>query len=59
MFDCPASAGRDLHSSGTGNDLTDTDLDSIMEQIQVIISSSTSILSCLKYKIFAICYKLG
>jgi hypothetical protein len=35
MFDCPASAGRDLHSSGTGNDLIDTDLDRIMEQIQV------------------------
>jgi hypothetical protein len=40
MFDCPASTGRDLHSSGTGNDLADTDLDRIMEQIQVFFFHS-------------------
>jgi len=56
MFDCPASAGRDLHSSGTGNDLIDTDLDRIMEQIQVITLSSASILSCPWYQNFAVYY---
>jgi hypothetical protein len=36
MFDCPSSSGRELQSPGAGNDLTDSDLDRIMEQFQVI-----------------------
>jgi hypothetical protein len=35
MFDCPSSLGRVLQSPGDSNDLSDTDLDRIMEQIQV------------------------
>jgi hypothetical protein len=40
MFDCPAPSGRELQASGSVNDLTDNDLDRIMEQLQVIDSLS-------------------
>jgi hypothetical protein len=56
MFDCPATSGRDLHSPGTGNDLTDTDLDRIMEQIQVI--TFIHIIHCIRSLISNVCSML-
>ncbi|XP_021919773.1 uncharacterized protein LOC110829891 isoform X2 [Zootermopsis nevadensis] len=35
MFDCPSSIGRVIQSPADGNELSDTDLDRIMQQIQV------------------------
>jgi hypothetical protein len=35
MFDCPGSSGRSLPPPGSVNDLSDRDLDRIMQQLQV------------------------
>jgi hypothetical protein len=52
MFDCPSSIGRVLQSPGDGNDISDSDLDRIMEQIQVATPLSTFTIHLRRYKTY-------